>query len=126
MGRIRLRLMLRLIRHLLLRYRLRSAAGSKHPTLITSVGSRVKREDKIVRCVLAERRPPDRALQLGTTDHGQRTSPASVAKCHTFSTFRNPHTLLATQVTENKVEKKVSHLSHLSPLSHFRVVSLVH
>ena len=48
----------------------------------------------------------------------------SVAKCHTFSTFRNPHTLLAIQVTENKGTKKVSHLSHLSPLSHFRVVSL--
>ncbi len=37
--------------------------------------------------------------------------------------FGNRYTFLAIQVIENKATKKVSHLSHLSPLSHFGVVS---
>ena len=49
---------------------------------------------------------------------------ASVAKCHTFYVFGNSRVFLGIQATDFKGEKKVSHLSHLSPLSHFGVLLL--
>ena len=46
----------------------------------------------------------------------------SVAKCHTFCLFPSAGQILGIQVTDSKASKKVSHLSHLSPLSHFQVL----
>jgi len=47
-----------------------------------------------------------------------------VAKCHTFGVFGSRRAFLGIQTTDFKAKKKVSHLSHLSPLSHFEVLPL--
>jgi len=48
----------------------------------------------------------------------------SVAKCHTFFRFLESGINCGTQPTDYTTRKKVSHLSCLSPLSHFSLLSL--